>query len=59
MNDRQLFYLTLLVFVLGSIILFIGASSTNAIGTVLGIIGWVIAAVLLVIWLARKRTATQ
>jgi hypothetical protein len=44
-----------LVFLAGSIALFLGASAESTVATVLGFVGWIAALAILVFWLVRKR----
>jgi hypothetical protein len=48
-----------LVFVIGSVALFLGATAGSIAGTILGIIGWIAAIGLLVYWIMGKKTAVQ
>ena len=49
-----------LVFLVGSIALFLGASAESAVATVFGFVSWIAALAILVFWLVRKRnTAIQ
>jgi hypothetical protein len=59
MSSRALFYLMVLVFIIGSIALFLGASVESSFVTILGFVGWIAAAGLLVYWLMGKRTAIE
>jgi hypothetical protein len=46
-----------LVFLVGSIALFLGASAESAFATVLGFVGWIAAVAILIFWFVRKRNA--
>jgi hypothetical protein len=60
MSDRALFYAMVLVFLVGSVALFLGASAESSVATVLGLVGWIVALAILVFWFVRKRkTAIQ
>ena len=59
MSSRAIFYLTVLVFLVGSIALFLGLSAESSVVTVLGFVGWIAAAGLMVYWLMSKRSAIQ
>ena len=59
MSSRTLFYVAVLVFLIGSVTLFLGASAGSIAGTILGIIGWIVGIGLLVYWIMNKRTAIQ
>jgi hypothetical protein len=59
MSSRAIFYLTVLVFLVGSIALFLGLSAESSIATVFGLVGWIAAAGLMVYWLMSKRTAIE
>ena len=57
MSDRALFYATVLVFLVGSIALFLGASAESTVATIFGFVGWVSALAILIFWFVRKRNA--
>ena len=57
MSDRALFYAMVLVFLIGSSALFIGATGGSTLATILGFLGWIVAIALLIIWFIRKRQA--
>ncbi len=59
MSSRTIFYLMVLVFLVGSVALFLGASAESSVVTVLGFVGWIAAAGLMVYWLISKRTAIE
>lgn len=58
MSDRSIFYATVLVFLIGSTALFLGASAESTFATILGFAGWIAALALLVFWFVRKRNVT-
>jgi hypothetical protein len=58
MSDRALFYAMVLVFLVGSIALFLGASAESTVATVFGLVSWIAALAILVFWLVRKRNKT-
>ncbi len=55
MSDRALFYAMVLVFLIGSTALFLGASAGSTLATMIGFIGWIGALALLVFWFFRKK----
>jgi hypothetical protein len=55
MSDRALFYSMVLVFLVGSIALLLGASVGSSVATVLGFVGWIAALAILAFWFVRKR----
>lgn len=55
MSDRRLFYLSLLVFVIGVVVLILGATAGSVAGTIVGLALWVVAALMIIYWLTRKR----
>lgn len=54
MSDRALFYATVLVFLIGSLALFLGVSAESTLATILGFVGWIAALGLLAFWFFRK-----
>ncbi|MGB3716093.1 MAG: hypothetical protein WA996_16835 [Candidatus Promineifilaceae bacterium] len=57
MSDRALFYAMVLVFLIGSVALFLGASAESTFATILGFVGWIAALAILIFWFVRKRNA--
>ena len=57
MSDRALFYTTVLVFLIGSIALFLGVTAESTFATILGFLGWIAALGLLAFWFFRKKDA--
>ena len=57
MSDRALFYAVVLVFLIGSAALFLGATAASTVLTILGFVGWIVAVGLLVFWFIRKRNS--
>jgi len=56
MSGRKLFYLAFLVFLVGAILLIVGASVTAP--TIIGLVYWFIAVVLFIIWFVRAAKLT-
>lgn len=59
MSSRQLFYAIVLVFLIGSVALILGATAGSTAATLFGFVSWIVAAALLVFWFRSKRAVIQ
>jgi hypothetical protein len=54
MSGRGLFYLAIVVFIAGAIVLGLGLGATSTAATISGFVLWIISIVLLAVWFAQK-----
>lgn len=58
MSSRAFFYLAVLVFLIGVVILALGANAGSPVVTLIGIVVLIVAVGVLLYWLLRRRQAT-